>query len=241
MERNELPKLLYKNIDMVKPYPNTVKPVDKMVDITAFFPGGKGLWLEEYSEVFPSVLVLGQDFSTVKQYKRILRNEATDLECATWRNLIKFFNEAGIDLKDCFFSNVFMGLRDTVSMTGEFPGSKDEDFVKRNIDFLYYQIDVIKPKVIITLGIPSSEFLAKLSSDLDCWTDGKALRVPNIGLQKNVRFKDNVCTCLALEHTSCRNANVKRRKYINNSGDHCGNDAEVEMLRDVKIINSQSS
>ena len=218
---------------MVKPYPNMVKPVDAMINITAFFPGGKGLWLEEDSEVFPRILILGHDFSNVKQYKKILRNEATDLEGATWRNLIKLFNEAGIDLKDCFFSNVYMGLRDTESMTGEFPGSKDEDFVKRNIEFLSYQIDVIKPKVIITLGIPSSEFLVKLSSDLECWKDGNALRVSNIGLQKNVRFKDNVCTCVALEHTSMRYSNVKRRRYVNNSGEHCGNDAEVEMLKDV--------
>lgn len=89
MNRNDLPKILYKNLDMVLPYPNMVKPVDKMMDITAFFPGGKGLWAEEYSDVFPSILVLGQDFATVDDYKKMLKNESTDLGCPTWRNLIK--------------------------------------------------------------------------------------------------------------------------------------------------------
>ncbi|NFH70896.1 hypothetical protein FDC35_11195 [Clostridium botulinum] len=189
MKRNELSEVLYKNIDMVNPYPIMVKPVDKMLNLTAFFPGGKGLWLEEHSEVFPTILVLGQDFSTVDMYKKMLKNEKTDLDTPTWKELIKLFNEAMIDFKDCFFSNVFMGLRDTEHMTGKFPGFKDKDFVKRNLDFLLYQIDIIKPKVIITLGRPSSEMLAKLSeSALQCWKDGQALSNPNVGLQKNVQF-----------------------------------------------------
>ena len=58
MKRNELPDVLYKNIDIVKPYPNKVEPVKKMINITAFFPGGRGLWMEEESEDFPSILVL---------------------------------------------------------------------------------------------------------------------------------------------------------------------------------------
>ena len=237
MDRYNLPKILYSNIDMVKPYPNMVKPVDIMLNITAFFPGGKGLWLEEYSDVFPNILVLGQDFSTVDNYKSMLRNESTDLECRTWRNLIKLFNEAGIDLKECFYSNVFMGLRETISMTGRFPGFKDRKFVMRNVDFLSFQIETMKPVAIITLGRPASELLAKASKlDLDCWKSGRALSVPNNGLQKNIRFNEHICTCVALEHTSLRHLNVKRRVYENSSGVYHGNTAEVEMLKDLTKI-----
>lgn len=239
MRRNDLPKILYKNIDIVKPYPDKVKPVDIMMDITAFFPGGKGLWSEEYSDVCPSILVLGQDFATVDDYKKMLRHESTDLGCPTWRNLIKLFNEARIDLKDCFYSNVFMGLRETTSMTGRFPGFKDKSFVQRNVDFLSFQIKTMKPAAIITLGRPASELLSKLSKpDLDSWKSGRALSVPNIGLQKNIHFNEHICACVALEHTSLRHLNVKRRSYKNSSGEHRGNNAEVEMLKDlVNIIN----
>lgn len=234
MKRDELSKLLYKNIDVVKPYPNMVKPVDEMIDITAFFPGGKGLWFEEYSELFPNILVLGQDFSTVDGYNKMLRNELTDLECSTWRNLIILFREVNIDLRECFYSNVFMGLRDTKSMVGKFPGFKDKDFVKRNVDFLSYQIETIKPSVIITLGKFAAELLTKLSeSDLESWMKYSALRVPNVGLKTNIHFKEHVCTCVAIEHTSMRNSNVKRRRYVNGKGEHCGNEAEVEMLKDA--------
>lgn len=142
-------------------------------------------------------------------------------------------------MKDCFYSNVFMGLRDTTSLTGRFQGFKDNNFVKRNVEFLSLQIDTMKPAAIITLGRPASELLAKLSkSDLECWKSGRALSEPNIGFQKNIRFKEHICTCVAIEHTSLRHLNVKRRIYINSIGEYRANSAEVEMLKDlVKIIN----
>lgn len=228
MKRSELPEKLFNKINVVKPYPSKVKPIMKMLDITAFFPGGRGLWLEEGSDEFPSILVLGQDFSNVKTYNQMLEGTKNDLQSLTWRNLIKLFNEAEIDLKNCFFSNVYMGLRDTAKTTGKFPGSSDKNFVNRNLEFLSFQIEIIKPKLIITLGRPSSEMLSKLSkSNLDCWKDGKALSEPNNGYKSNIYFNDHICCCVALEHTSMRNSNVKRREY----GEYKGHQAEVEMLK----------
>ena len=182
MTRDELSDFLYANIHMVEPYPELVKPVEKMLNITGFFPGGRGLWSEEHSDVFPSILILGQDFSTVDDYNKMLRNESTDLECPTWRNMISLFKEADIELTDCFYSNVFMGLRDTKSLIGKFPGFKNKYFVKRNIDFLSFQIEAIKPKVIITLGKFAAELLSELSeSDLYKWRGYNALSVHNVG------------------------------------------------------------
>ena len=36
-------------MNLVEPYPNLVCGIDTIIDITAFFPGGKGLWKEEES------------------------------------------------------------------------------------------------------------------------------------------------------------------------------------------------
>jgi hypothetical protein len=234
MIRDELPELLYSRINIVEPYPDVVKPVDRMINITGFFPGGRGLWQEEESDEVPSILVLGQDFSSAEEYKRWAEKAIAELKSPTWRNLIKLFSEVDIDLKECFFSNVFMGLRNSEKETGRFPGFKDKEFVKRNLDFLSYQIDMIKPNIIVTLGGPASEMTSKLSkTDLDSWTDGGALRISNVGLKTNIRFRNHVCTCVALEHTSLRHLNVKRRRYVNETGEHCGNEAEVEMLKDA--------
>lgn len=234
MERYELPEILYKKIHIVEPYPEIVKPVDKMIDITAFFPGGKGLWLEEETDILPTILVLGKDFSNVEEYKSMLRSESNDLKCTTWRNLRKLFKEANIDLKNCFYSNVFMGLRVANKSTGDFPWFKDKSFVRRNLEFLLYQIEIIKPKVIITLGRPASEMISKLSqTDLKCWKDGKALSEENNGLKTSVSFNNHICTCVALEHTSMNHFNINRRVYVNKNGKHYGHTAEVEMLKDA--------
>ena len=141
MNRLDLPIILFENMKIVEPYPEKVAPVPIILKRTAFFPGGLGLWDSNECERIPNILVLGQDFSTEKQYIEMLNEERSGLTGPTWRNLIKLFNEATIPLQDCFFSNVFMGLRKTKSMTGKFPGYKDKAFVQRNLEFLFYQID----------------------------------------------------------------------------------------------------
>lgn len=206
--------MLFDKLQELGDYPYKAKPVEKMLDITAFFPGGRGLWLEEDSTEFPSILVLGQDFSTIKAYEAMVEGNKADLNSPTWKYLIKLFKEADVDLKKCFFSIVFMGLRDTEKMTGKFPGARDKDFVNRNLTFLLFQIETIKPEIIITLGRPASEMLFKLSKpDLDCWEKGKALSSPDNGYKTGINFNGHIC-CIALEHTSMRNSNVKRRVYV---------------------------
>lgn len=229
MRREELPQKLFEHINLVEPYPDMVCGIDTMLDVTAFFPGGKGLWNEEESETFPSILALGQDFSTEKVYLKMLHDKGSEINGPTWRNLRQLFIEANIEFTDCFFSNVFMGLRKTDSMTGKFPGFKDKGFVSRNLNFLLFQIQTIEPKMIITLGKYSADLVSKLSDNLEPWKNNKALNEPDIGLIKKVGINGNNYTCVALEHPSMRNSNVKRRKYK----DYVGNEAEVWMLKDA--------
>ncbi|MBP1920280.1 uracil-DNA glycosylase family protein [Youngiibacter multivorans] len=234
MNRNQLPELLYDQISTVEPYPNQVKPVSEMLNVTAFFPGGKGLWLEDNSDVFPDVLVLGHDFSTVNYYNKMLENGQSEINSPTWRVMRKLFSEADLDLNRCFFSNVYMGLRDTDKMTGVFPGSKDKEFVKRNLEFLKTQISTVNPKFIITLGKPASINLALLSEQLvEEWSKGKALSRANNGLKRDVITDGHSYVCVSLEHPSMRNQNVKRRIYENERGKYSGNEAEIEMLKDA--------
>jgi uracil-DNA glycosylase len=121
-----------------------------------------------------------------------------------------------------------------VKMTGVFPGSKDKGFVKRNREFLRFQISTLNPKMIITLGKPASINLSLLSEQLvNDWAKGKALSSPNIGLKRNVMIDELGYVCVALEHPSMRNQNVKRRRYENECGVYIGNEAEIEMLKDA--------
>lgn len=230
LSRNRLPDLLFSKINMVEPYPDNVAPVTQMADMTAFFPGGRGLWKKDDSLLFPEILVLGHDFSTEKWYMDMLIHLTEDLDSPTWLNLIRLCEQAGIDLNRCFFSNVFMGLRKTESMTGVFPGFKDKRFVKRNIDFLNCQINTIQPSLIITLGKYAAELLTSLAEyGLISWKGWQALKAADAGLARHVKFPGHACACVCLEHPSMRNSNVKRRAYKGLRG----NDAEVMMLRDA--------
>lgn len=228
MTRNDISKILFDNISMVEPYPDNIAPVIEKVKRTAFFPGGLGVWNNSQHNKIPNILVLGQDFSTLKEYEKIIRENSDDFSSPTWKNLINLFNQVEINLEDCFFSNVFMGLRKTESMTGKFPGYKDKDFVARNLKFLAFQIETIKPKVIIILGKYAADMLFNLAPiNLKSWAKYGALRLPNVGIIEDVKFGSLECDCVALEHPSMRNSNVKRREYC----EYIGNDAEVMMLK----------
>lgn len=96
----------------------------------------------------------------------MIRFDQNEITSPTWRNLRGLFQAVAIDLSRCFFSNVYMGLGETESMMGLFPGVRDPAFVRRCLQFLELQIATIKPKLIISLGIPASVNLARLSPDL---------------------------------------------------------------------------
>ncbi len=234
MNRNQISEILFKKMNMVEPYPPYVIGIDKQCQFTAFFPGGHGIWKEFESEIIPSIMVLGHDFSTESKFNEMIDGLSNDIDSPTWRNMIKLFDESGICLEDCFFTNIFMGLRQTDSMVGTFPGFKDKSFVDRNIEFLKYQISLVKPRCIITLGKYSAEMLASTTEDLTVWRKWAALKSENIGLIKDVSIAQHRCNCVAIEHPSMRNSNVMRRKYK----DFIGNEAEKVML--IEAIKQES-
>jgi hypothetical protein len=227
MKRQEIPQILFKNINLVEPYPPMVTAIPKPLTDTAFFPGGDGLWKESTSDKVPFIMVLGQDFSTEKIFGKMQDGLTNDLKLPTWKNMLNLFAEAGISPEDCFFSNVFMGLRQTESIVGPFPGLMDKEFVARSLKFLEFQLSSLKPKIIITLGNSPTKLLSQLSNELGSWQENKAFKNENEGFKKDVKFPQHTSHCVAIEHPSMRNSNVKRRKYIHYSG-HA---AEVEMLK----------
>lgn len=102
MNRHQLPEMLFNQVHMVEPYPDNVKPVSEMMKTTAFFPGEYGLWLEENSFVYPDILVLGHDFSTVVECEKLLLSKQSEINFPTWRELRKLFLASNIILIDVF-------------------------------------------------------------------------------------------------------------------------------------------
>ena len=107
---------LFAGLDSVIPYPPGVMPVPEQIQGTSFFPGGTGLWHGQTAELpaFPTggVMVLGHDFHSVQGYEWSRVNQAENLRAPTWRNLRHLLSRVPVQLEQCFFTNIYMGLRE---------------------------------------------------------------------------------------------------------------------------------
>jgi hypothetical protein len=221
----------------VEPYPVGVVAVPEQILGTSFFPGGSGLWCEDGDGAprlpIGGVMVLGHDYHNVAGYEWSRRNVAENLRSPTWRHLLNLLARVPIDPASCFFTNIYMGLREGDGTTGRFPGAGDADFKQRCRSFLIEQIRAQRPRLILALGSWVPEFLAPLSPDLAAWSriqSLKTLDAAGLPLIAGVKFNgvaDHECSVVSLVHPCHRPLNVHRRKWRTWTGD----DAEVEMLK----------
>ena len=221
-------------------YPRGVIAVPEPIPGLGFFPGGYGLFAAKKGQRLPKlpeggVMVLGHDFHSEEGYKRSLRDGAEPDSSPTWRNLLDLLRKAGIKESDCFFTNLYMGLRKGSKTTGTFPGAGDEEFVAYCQGFLLDQIRMQRPRLIITLGIHVPPLIGALSKDLSSWTEKRGIKhLDKVGaLKAPVRF-DAIdgfgTTVVALLHPSLRHASLRHRSYKG-----AGNgDPELALLRDAR-------
>jgi uracil-DNA glycosylase len=209
------------------PFPKGVVEVPELITGTAFFPGGLGLWMEGRISPgkFPTeqIMVVGQDFNSSATYDRV-RVLGTEVgTSATWRNLRGILSAAGVSLDRCFFTNLYMGLRDGGTETGKFPGARDKDFVRRCLDFLNLQLQVARPKLILTLGLEPLQGLAAAIPGLPA---PKTLS-SCAEIYRSVPLAHGGTAIVALTHPSFYYANVWRRRYAT----FVGAGAEQAMIR----------
>ena len=220
-------------------YPVGVLPVPEPIAGLAFFPGGHGLWGTAAGAALPDfpvggVMVLGHDFHSESGYRESLRVGGERTTLPTWRNLLSLLREVGIPEGRCFFTNLYMGLRDGTETTGPFPGAEDAAFVEHCKRFLVEQLRAQRPSLVLTLGVHVPPVLGTLSPELASWAEGRGLKHLDAAgpVRRGVTF-DGIpgfsTTVVALVHTSLRHASVRHRAYAGETG----HDAEVRMLRDA--------
>ncbi|MEO8053376.1 MAG: uracil-DNA glycosylase family protein, partial [Acidobacteriota bacterium] len=207
-------------------FPEGVVKVPQAIQGTAFFPGGYGVWLEEnLRPPFPigQIMVVGQDFNSVAAYDRA-RKAKTEVKISrTWRALIGILDASGISRDRCFFTNVYMGLREEEKETGRFPGAKDKEFVHRCVEFFKLQLEVARPKLILTLGL---EPLRVLAACLFHIADPKTLK--ECSEVYSVVLEHGNVTVVALTHPSYSHVNGRLRKF----GNLVGKEAERAMIEE---------
>lgn len=233
---------LFKDLKQFERYPNGVVQVPCQIMGTSFFPGGVGLWVDQLSNLpdFPirGVMILGHDFDSESGYKSSREVGRENMQMPTWRNLLELLCECGIDKKDCFFTNTYMGLRQGAKNTGRFPGESDLEFKRKCQSFLLDQLSMQKPELIVAMGGSVLDFLAPLAPQLNDWANGGSFNTrdrQNISLKKGVKFEKcqaPATVVVSIVHPSMRKSNVHRRRWQT----FIGNRAEQELVKEAKRL-----
>lgn len=119
------------------------------------------IWTDWLNHLDSEIMVIGQDwgpFSDMEAlYKRLKKGEDSyklinEEKSLTKRNLIKFFTltNENFDINNLFITNAIMCARMGDNYRGSNIDLKYSSLECRN--FLLRQIDIVKPKVIVTLG-----------------------------------------------------------------------------------------
>lgn len=133
---------------------------------TGFFPGANGLGFGEKSLASRPIMVLGQDQDSRKGHDRSER-ETNELYSKTWVNITAMFNEAKVELGDCFFTNFIMGVRVASKRnTGPSPALAYPEFMEACSTLFIQQLQAQQPRVIICLGMMPFKLLSLVSSGL---------------------------------------------------------------------------
>jgi hypothetical protein len=132
----------------------------KRIEGTAFFPGGIGLWQTLKPRgtaplLFPGapIMVLGHNFDKVSGFEASRRNGIEPMERGTWLILRRYLQAARVDETDCFFTNVFVGLQPFKAIGEMKAGDLYEEQCRK---FLANQIEIVKPRLVATLGKPAT-------------------------------------------------------------------------------------
>lgn len=149
-----------------------------------FFPGGDGLWREDCQldqvssgTLQPGgIIFLGNDFGTLNRYRRLQSRGFENPP--TWRHLRKRIRRAGLPENRTFFTNAIMGLR----------SAKQAKALDKRIwqsipmfagfcrEFLVYQVEVLRPRLLVILG-PHARLSHEALSPLPRGVDGMPSKV----------------------------------------------------------------
>ncbi len=129
-----------------------------LIDGTAFFAGGTGLWrgataggtLPEYFPMRP-VMFVAHNFGDVASLRNgiINRGEAHSTFEDLWSNLLGFISHADLQLEECFFTNALMGLH-IEGRSGPLPSTPT--YKKQSARYLIRQLEIVAPRAVVLLG-----------------------------------------------------------------------------------------
>jgi hypothetical protein len=117
---------------------------------------------------FGGVMILGHNFDSEAGFKKSFATGKEQLTTGTCGPLLKLLGAVPIPPGQSFFTNAFMGLCEG-SDNMKYKGRSDPTFRAACLSFLKFQIEIQRPRFILTLGLHVPPLLACASSDLRAW------------------------------------------------------------------------
>lgn len=131
-----------------------------------FFPLGSGILTEHSENEIAEIeeggtLVLGNDFGTLSYVEnKCIENREVNNKTIDNLKLLK-----GLDVENAFFSNLFLGLRNDENHDGttntKLVVKRKQEYIDLCFKFLKIQLDFIKPKIVLCLGVSVGKSLAR--------------------------------------------------------------------------------
>ena len=174
LSENVVQELLDEMFRIVTNYHQSVRltgrRVEDLIDGTAVFPGGSGLWrgdlchgpLPQYFPESP-VMFVAHNFDSAVAHDRS-KNRGGEVESSFfWKVLIEILREAGVRPERCFFTNALMCLQPK-SAVGSMPTAPG--YEEQCGEFLRRQFEIVGPRAIIALGGKARARVSKAGGEL---------------------------------------------------------------------------
>jgi hypothetical protein len=152
--------------------------VEEYIGGTAAFPAGAGLHRSGYDDPVPpfphgGVMVVAHNVDAEAKFQERL---ATKLPhggpvktMAYWKGMYRLLEAAGIGREECFFTNVFVGLKAGAKPEGPLGVGQTSEFRKWCSTFLLEQVREMRPRAIAVMGAPAWKFLGGMATELRGW------------------------------------------------------------------------
>ncbi len=198
---------------------------------TAFFPVGAGLWEPQAPLPDDAIAIVAHVFDAASVAYALGPGNGSERIAGnrTWRGLLTLLERAEIDVRRCFLTNAYMGVK-RGGPCGPIGGGRLYRAACET--FLGEQIRAIRPRVVATLGLPAALALRAASEDLAARWSGVARLAdldvaPARSAERDVAFGAHVVHGVVALHHTCSWAS--RRVYRGERGAR----ADAALLRDA--------
>jgi hypothetical protein len=228
-----------------------MKPIDKTITGTGFFPVGDGLFREKgFNPKLPlnGIMVVGQDFDNEKNYTCLVENYDSEIKKGnkTFSNLTKNYNIFNKDtdygrnnLMRTFFTNALLGVREgemsNKGLNAAF--KKSPIYIEKCRRAFICQLRVLKPRIIIFMGSALIKFVSSdiISKELKDRIKGQTISKLIYYKIHDFTYSNGKPVVVAfIIHPCLSTSNIWRKEYKNLAGNQFKEKpAEEAMLEDA--------